>query len=228
MATNNSLDGLVPVKCSFKGPHLIKIGNTRPNGFVANGCKLLTLSFLDSASVDIAAITFTNKFTGLITITGKYKIATENTGESFKFVWKRIVVSKKLMPNPHFTSGAESSFIIRSSEFLADAKGVSSIKILLQQPSVHYTDFGIENLKLYCEDPSENSNTLPSWLTSSESKSTHSVALKGLPPVDQISQLLQSMWALGKKAENLKQKEKVNVDRFDKDGCYDISLLAYE
>lgn len=221
------MDGLIQIKCTVKGPNILKVGASHNNSFALSGCRSVVVTFSEMGSVNIAAITFTNRYCGIVTVAAKYKEETANSGESFRFVWKCLIDSKRLMPHSHYTSGAENNFIFRSSEFLHEAQDVSSLKLILQQPSVQFTDFSIENIKVFSEEPQDsNAVSLPAWLTTKHSekqdKSTNEFS------VDEISQTLQKMWALAQKTHSIRENSKVKPERFDKDGCYEINLLSYQ
>lgn len=224
------MDRLIQIKIVPKNPNILKVSTPHGTNQSLNGCKSITVSFSDAAAANIAAISFTNRYCGILTIAARYKIETEHSGESFKFAWKRLVDCKKLMPHPHFSTGAESSFIIRSSEFLNEAKHVSSLKFVLQQPSVQFTEFNIEDIKVYSEDSRDCRKTsLPEWLVSKtqSEKKPNTVAANGFS-VDSISQTMQKMWALARKSQHMNEGEKVRPERFDKDGFYEINLLSYQ
>lgn len=223
------MEGLVPIKAVVKGPSVLKVGASHNSNFSLSGCRSYAITFSDNGSVSVAAITFTNRYCGILTIAARYKVETENSGESFKFVWKPLIDSKKLMPHFHYSTGAESSFIFRSSQFLHEAKDVSSLKFVLQQPSVQFTEFSIENIKVFSEDVESNQRiSLPSWLTTEQSGEKQDKSDSHGLPVDAISQSLQKMWALARKTHDMSKNDKVKPARFDKDGLYEINLLSYQ
>lgn len=219
------------VRTSQKVLNTLRVGTPGIHNMVLSGCKLMTLTFPDSASIDVTSISFVNKYTGTLTVTAKFKVSQKNSeGESsFKFEWKKLA-SKRLMPHPHFATGAESKFTLNKTDFLHEPVGICALKFTLHQPSVQFTEFSIENLAIFRLDKSkQHTDSLSEWITQQENGgatvSKHN-AIKDLPPIDKISQVLQRMWALGKKASDLDHTA-VDPNRFDKDGCYDISLLAY-
>lgn len=217
------------VKASIKGPLVLKVGTAVTHNVLNTGCKVITISFPDAAAVDISAISFTNKYTAIIQINGKSKVK-EESDESFKFIWKKLLSSKILMPHAHESTGAEAKICIQSSEFLSNADGVSCIKLILQQPSMQFTEFGVENIQLYSgsTDIHAGADTIPRWLSQSDSELQEAQNIKNCPPVDKISSVLLKMWATGKTVYDLKKRQRTSPDRFDKDGCYDINLLTYQ
>lgn len=219
------------VRTSQKLLHTLRVGTPGISNVVLCGCKLMTLTFPDNASIELTSLSFTNRYTGTIIITAKCKISqpasSEEGSKSYKFEWKKIV-SKKLMPYPHYATGAESKFVLNKSDFLCEPAGIVALKFTLHQPSVQFTEFGIENLCIYKADTLKPpSDALTKWLNQQqESVSSKHNSIKDMPSLDKISQVLQKMWALGKKAADL-DHQGVDPNRFDKDGCYDINLLAY-
>lgn len=223
------MDGLIQIKSAAKGPSVLKVGTSHSNNFNPSGCRSYVVTFSDVGSVNVAAITFTNRYCGILTVAARYKLETENSGESFKFVWKCLIDSKKLMPHFHYSTGAEGNFIFRSSEFLHEAKDVSSLKFVLQQPSVQFTEFSIENIKVFSEDLQDSRTVaLPAWLTTGHSSEKQDKSDDHGLPVDAISQSLQKMWALAQKTHDMSKNDKVKPARFDKDGLYEINLLSYQ
>jgi len=210
----------------------VKVGILGSNNIVLNGCKLLDITFSDNdqSLVNISAIEFTNRYTGTVVISGKYKVlqSPSNT-DSFRLEWRKLI-TKRLMPKYHYVTGAESRFLIRSTEFLTDAADICALRIVLQQPSVQFSDFSIENLKVYTENASKKlPDSVAKLLTikCGDSSNHLSQTYKDFPPsVEKVSSLLQRMWSLGKKCHDLNHTN-IHIQRFDKDGCYDINLLSY-
>lgn len=221
------------VRTSQKLLQTLRVGTPGISNVVLCGCKLMTLTFPDSASIELMSIAFTNRYTGTLVITAKCKTSQPSSGEegskNIKFEWKKIL-SKKLMPYPHHATGAESKFILNKADFLCEPAGIVALKFTLHQPSVQFTEFGLDNLCIYKPDVSnKSSDALTKWLNEQQDTDTASNkhnSIKDMPSLDKISQVLQKMWALGKKASDL-DHQGVNPNRFDKDGCYDINLLAY-
>lgn len=209
----------------------LKVGTPGSNNLILSGCKLVSINFPDSVPVTVSSIEFSNKYTGTITISGKQKIQQSTVGgEGFKFQW-RTLLKKKLMPNPHYATGAESRFVVKSSEFFNEASELCGLKFVLQQPSVQFTDFSIEDISVYQPDlDAVSSDSLTKWILSKQedqpSKPTDRDSVKDFPPLEEVSSLLQKMWALGKKASDIGGSS-AQPPRFDKAGCYDINLLSY-
>jgi len=213
------------INFTLKGPQSVKVATA--HDFLLDGCKIFTVAFEESA-VNIGTISFTNRYTGLLTITARFKVSGPNSGESFTFVWKKLLHQKQLMPQPHSATGAESPVKIQASDLLWESNGICAMNIILQQPSVQFKDFGIDNLRILSQaETASVSQELPKWLT--EEKSTANLTLpKGGPTVEEVAQLLQTMWSLGQKMVQLGKNANPTPTRFDKDGCYDINLLAYQ
>lgn len=210
-----------------KSLQALRAGTPGSNNLVLNGCKLLTITFSDAA-VNISHIEFCNRYTESVTIAAKFKVQQPPSSGGVKFEWKNLLV-KKLMPNSHYATGAESKLNIKSTEFLHDPNDVCSLRIVLRQPSVQFTEFSIENFKVYKSDEAESpSDSLTQWLLTKQKEDsiTHTNSIRELPPLEKVALQLQRMWALGKNTSRLR-KSSVQPIRFDKDGCYDINLLSY-
>ncbi|XP_067946478.1 nicolin-1-like [Watersipora subatra] len=207
----------------------IKASTSGSNNVILLGCKILTVNFSDSSAVDVQRVEFVNKYTGYVVISAKFKIQlSSETGSTFKFEWKK-VSTKKLMPNPHYATGAESKFVINADELVGEVKNICSLKFVLHQPSVQFTEFSIEGVKVFTPNQfASPSDSLTQWVLKSNAtdSSKRSNAIQDFPRIDQVSLALQKMWAFGKKTSNI-TNSLTQPKRFDKDGCYDINLLAY-
>ena len=206
----------------------LRAGTPGSNNLVIPGCKILSATFSDSTKVNISSIEFCNRYTASIVISAKFRIEQQSASSNFQFEWKKLV-TKTLMPNPHYATAAESTFSIGAADFLVDAKNICALMIVLYQPSVHFTEFSIDNLKVFVPNPAKNSSdSLTQWILRKADSDVQkrTTAIRDFPSLDKVSLALQKMWALGKKADSVRQNS-AQPTRFDIDGCYDINLLTY-
>lgn len=217
-------------KISSSELQTLKAGTPGSNNIILPGCKILLITFADSPGVDVSHMEFSNRYSGSVMVFAKYR--EQQPGGNIKFQWKKLV-AKTLMPNPHYAAGAESKFVLKSTEFVTEPKDICALKFILQQPSVHFTEFAIDNLKVYSTNHSEvPSDLLTEWITKRADKDSpkhnSSATIRDFPPLDKVSSTLQRMWALGKKKNSIGLTiDSIQPKRFDKDGCYDINLLTY-
>lgn len=123
------------------------------NGKSHSGCRAFDLAFTEPCSC--TAIQFNNKHSYSITLL----FQSEGLDD-----WQILLWNYVLMTNPHSTGkDAETWFIVLSESFLH--KGVfTRLRILLQQPSPHWKEFGITNFSLVCTE-SRASTKIPIRLT---------------------------------------------------------------
>lgn len=221
-----ALSSMNEAKISSTILQTLKAGTPGSNHILMPGCKIMLVTFASASGVDVNYIEFCNRYTGTVVISAKHRI--HQPGGNIKFEWKRLL-TKTLMPNPHHASGAESKFVIKSSELMTEPKSISALRFVLQQPSVNFTEFAIENLKVVSSEPSTNSSdSLTQWLLkgSDGDIKKHTTAIRDFPHLEKVSLGLQRMWALGKKSNSIAYDSN-QPRRFDIDGCYDINLLTY-
>ena len=196
-----------------------------------SGCSVIEVLFPKVSSVDIEEINFKNYYTATLTVLARLRPSAANneaSGTGMQSEWHVCVRSKTLMPFAHCEQASEDYFTIKSSECLADLHGVTELRFVLQQPSPVWKEFKIEEIQLtrtplVVLDKPE----LVRWLSDLDKEKSSNVdqQLKGISSVADISKRLQHMWALTENAQlgvNM-----ANVNRYDIDGCYDVTLLSY-
>jgi len=215
------------VHCTVRSPVLVSISNGSSD--FHSGCSVIEVFFPKVSSVDIEEINFKNYYTATLTVLARLRQSSVNNETSgMQSEWHACVRSKTLMPFPHCEQASEDYFTIKSSECLLDLRGVTELRFVLQQPSPVWKEFKIEEIQLtrtplvVSEKPE-----LVRWLSDLDKEKSSNVdqQLKGISSVADISKRLQHMWALTENAQlgvNM-----ANINRYDIDGCYDVTLLSY-
>jgi len=196
-----------------------------------SGCAVIEVLFPKVSSVDIQEINFKNYYTAMLTILSRTRSsAASNEINGVQSEWHVCVRSKTLMPIPHCELASEDYFTVKSSECLVPLKGVTELRFVLQQPSPMWKEFKIEEIQLtrtslvMLEKPE-----LVRWLSEldKEKSSNEDQQLKGISSVADISKRLQHMWALTENVQLFGVANMANINRYDVDGCYDVTLLSY-
>ena len=216
------------VHCKVRTPVLVGISNGSSD--FHSGCAVIEVLFPKVSSVDIEEINFRNYYTATLTVLAQMRPSTANNETTgVQPEWQICVRSKTLMPFPHFEQASEDYFTIKSSECLVALHGVTELRFVLQQPSPMWKEFKIEEIQVtrallvITEKPE-----LVRWLSEldKEKSSNEDQQLKGISSVADISKRLQHMWALTENVQ-LGVANITNINRYDVDGCYDVTLLSY-
>lgn len=195
-----------------------------------SGCSVIEVLFPKVSSVDIEEINFKNYYTAMLTVLVRLRPSTANNDTTgLQPEWHICVRSKTLMPFPNCEQASEDYFTIKSDECLVALHGVTELRFVLQQPSPMWKEFKIEEIQITSaplitmEKPE-----LVRWLSEldKEKSSNEDQQLKGISSVADISKRLQHMWALTENAQ-LAVADMANINRYDIDGCYDVTLLSY-
>ena len=92
---------------------------------------------------NVAYISFRNHYTHSVTI--KYV----KEGEQH---WQLCTVtSVELMPSCHYEQGAESYVVLGREHFLCALERVQHLRLILRQPSPHWREFGVKDLRCFGE-----------------------------------------------------------------------------
>jgi len=217
------------VHCTVRSPLLVGISNGGSPDF-HSGCAVMEVSFPKVASVDIEEINFKNYYTAILTILARLRSSTaSNETTGMQSEWHVCVRSKTLMPLQHCEQASEDYFTIKSSECLVALHGVTELRFVLQQPSPLWKEFKIEEIQLTRAPVAiPEKPELVRWLSEldKEKNSSEDQQLKGISSVTDISKRLQHMWALTENAQ-LGAANMAGTNRYDVDGCYDVTLLSY-
>lgn len=214
--------------CTIPSPLLVGISNVSSD--FHSGCAVIDVSFPKISSVDIEEINFKNYYTAVLSVLARLRPSTANSETAgMQSEWHVCIRSKTLMPFPHCEQASEDYFTIKSSECLTALRGVSELRFVMQQPSPMWKEFKIEEIQLTrvpvvtAEKPE-----LVHWLSEldKQERSSADQQLKGILSVADISKRLQHMWALTENAQ-LGVSSMSSINRYDVDGCYDVTLLSY-
>ncbi|KAL2091624.1 hypothetical protein ACEWY4_013887 [Coilia grayii] len=107
---------------------------------------------------------------------------------------------------------------------LVEPDDVTSVRLILRQPSSAWLNFNIEEITIYDCVNEDTERDVPAWL-SSLTPADEPLHLQGLPDPETVSSSIQQMWALTEVMQS--SQTTASVGRFDVDGCYDVNLLSY-
>ncbi|XP_013412528.1 nicolin-1 [Lingula anatina] len=211
-----------PKNGTVKTPVYIKVGDPKKEFF--SGCCIFDVAFPNTVSVEINEFSFKNYYGHTLTVMARRK---EEPGIEPK--WKTCLKRMKLMPNPHFETGAQDYFTVTRKQLLFDLTNVTGLRFILRQPSPVWKEFKLEELT-FVKTTSETAKSapLPAWLLRpprAHGDYPEEKEIKGLPPMDDLSSHLQQMWAMVQQATA--NQTQVSLGRFDVDNSYDINLLSY-
>jgi len=216
------------VHCTVRSPLLVGISNGSSD--FHSGCAVIEVLFPKVSSVDIEEINFKNYYTAMLTVLARLRsTAANNESTGMQSEWHVCVRSKMLMPFPNCEQASEDYFTIKSCDSLVDLHDVTELRFVLQQPSPMWKEFKIEEIQItraplvIIEKPE-----LVQWLSEldEEKSSNEDQQLKGISSVADISKRLQHMWALTENAQ-VAVANMASINRYDVDGCYDVTLLSY-
>ncbi|KAM8930995.1 nicolin-1 [Pelodytes ibericus] len=208
--------------CTVRSPVPLLLGavkseQARPGVFV------IDVTFPKSQTVDLQEITFKNYYTAFLTVRIQQRRPSEPRGNTAS--WCTCVKNLRLMPNPHMEEGSQDYVSLHKKQMLCNTDHVTSIRLILRQPSPVWLNFTLEDLQI--NPPGKQSPQKEfSWLLSQLPPQEQLQNLhKGLPDPDKVSSEVQQMWML---TEVMKANQSsASIGRFDVDGCYDINLLSY-
>ncbi|XP_066554381.1 nicolin-1 isoform X3 [Amia ocellicauda] len=108
---------------------------------------------------------------------------------------------------------------------LVEPDDVTSIRLILRQPSSVWLNFTLEDIKIRECGNEDSEKNLSSWFSSFTPVEQPPDLKEGLPDPQQVSSSIQQMWALTEVMQT--NQSAARIGRFDVDGCYDINLLSY-
>ena len=217
------------VHCTVRSPFLVGVAGGSSSEF-HSGCAVIEVLFPKVSSVDIEEINFKNYYAAVLTMLARLRpSAVNNDSASTQSEWHVCLRSKTLMPFPNCEQSSEDYFTIKSEECLVSLHAVTELHFVLQQPSPVWKEFKIEEIQItraplvVAEKPE-----LVQWLLEldKEKSSNEDQQLKGISSVADVSKRLQHMWALTENAQ-LAVANVASINRYDVDGCYDVTLLSY-
>ncbi|XP_046840240.1 nicolin-1-like isoform X2 [Xenia sp. Carnegie-2017] len=122
---------------TLKKPIFLRVGS--PTVEFKSGCCVRDVLFLQEQPVEIGYFSFQNNYTASISV--KYKSSDGS--------WKVCLKNHILMPSAHCEEGSQSVFTVKSDMMLCPIRKANMVRLLLRQPSPHWLDFSIEDLRFY-------------------------------------------------------------------------------
>ncbi|XP_053325404.1 nicolin-1 [Spea bombifrons] len=213
---------LESVPCTIKAPVPLQVGDVKTEQ-ASPGVYVIDVTFPKSQTVDLQEITFKNYYTAFLTVRIQQRRPSEARGNTA--VWCTCIKNLCLMPNPHMEEGSQDYVSLHKSQMLCNTDNVSTIRLILRQPSPVWLNFTVEDLQINPpgkQSPQKEFSRLLSQLPPKEQlQNLH----KRLPEPGKVSSEVQQMWAL---TEVMKANQSTaSIGRFDVDGCYEINLLSY-
>ena len=218
MAVDLSKSQPEPLDCIVKKPVFLKVGDSSNDNY-KSGVSVIDIIFPRSSSVEVEKLTFKNCYTANITV--KLKILDGEGNET----WITAVKNYTLMPHPHFETGSQDRFAIFTNEIIKPSSQVIMLRLILKQPSPHWSSFTIEEVKCFSLT-SAISALVPGWLQSVECQNQLAIkSSQNCPNSDNVASNIQQLWATVHELKS--SKHNTVIGRFDVDGSYDINLLSY-
>ncbi|XP_034023545.1 nicolin-1 [Thalassophryne amazonica] len=215
---SGSIDDNKPVTCTVKPPVFLQIGDAKTDTCPSGVCVVdVTLPF--GNPVNIEEITFKNYYTAFLTV----RLLRRHPGQNAPAEWSTALRQLTLMENPHTEGGSQDYFSIHRTQMLVEPDHVTSVRLILRQPSSAWLTFNLEDIKIYPHIEPGPEKEVSDWLSDLTLIDQHP-PLEGLPDPQTVSSTIQQMWALTEVMQS--NQTTASVGRFDVDGCYDINLLS--
>ncbi|XP_030063366.1 nicolin-1 isoform X2 [Microcaecilia unicolor] len=211
-----------PVLCTIKGPIMLQVGDVKTD-FARAGVAVIDVTFPQTKAVDVQEIVFKNYYTAFLSI----RILQNNhhcSGERSRN-WRTCLRNYCLMPNPHTEDGSQEYTSLFRQQMLCDLDQVTSLRLILRQPSPVWLHFSLEELQIYHCGQENPQKGFPLWLSCLLSQEQPTKVHNALPDAEKASSEVQQMWMLTEVIQT--NETAARIGRFDVDGCYDINLLSY-
>ena len=229
-SAGGSLPGIDPsleVPCTIKPPVSLTATTTDDRSHVCtslgpdsgsirtpSGCQVIDVHMHSPTTESIQYITFQNYYTYSVTI----KFQTRPVLGKRQSGWKTCVKDLKLMPNCHCEQGSQGGVILSEKQFLNSLDGVTQLRIILKQPSPHWREFGIRNLRCFLKPKPIPGNQEPNTGNMGIRLSTESGTL------EQVSERMEKLLELG--CSTTRNENDATHSRTNK-LSYEINLLSY-
>uniref|UniRef100_A0A672N0M6 Nicolin 1 n=1 Tax=Sinocyclocheilus grahami TaxID=75366 RepID=A0A672N0M6_SINGR len=189
------------VSCTIKSPVALQIGDavsdsSRPGVYITD----ITLA----EPVNIQEISFKNYYSAYLTV--------------------RLQRNYCLMSNPHAEAGSHDYFSIYRHQMLTEPDNVTTVRLILRQPSSEWLNFSIEEINIYPCAKEDSERDVPAWI-STLTPVEEPLDLNGLPDPETVSSSIQQMWALTEIMQA--SQTAASIGRFDMSRSYDVKLLSY-
>lgn len=208
-----------PVDYVAKTPVCLQIGDAATNSLRPGVC-VTDIVFPNGKPIKIQKISFKNYYTAFLSLR---LLRSEEEGQDGA-KWVTCLRNFPLMANPHDEAGSQDYFSVSRQQMLVEPDDVTSVRLILRQPSSAWLNFNIEEITIYDCVNEDTERDVPAWL-SSLTPVDEPLHLQGLPDPETVSSSIQQMWALTEVMQS--SQTTASVGRFDVDGCYDVNLLSY-
>ncbi|OCT85634.1 nicolin-1 [Xenopus laevis] len=210
------------VPYTVKPPVPLQVGDVKTE-ISRPGVYVIDVTFPKNQPVDVQEITFKNYYTAFLSVKIQQKRPSESV--ACPAVWHTCIRNLRLMPNPHTEEGSQDYVSLHRHQMLCDTDHVTSLRLILRQPSPIWLNFNLEELQINPTKKQSPQKRFSCWLSRLPQEEQLQNLHKGLPDPDKVSSEMQQMWVL---TEMMRANQSTaNVGRFDVDGCYDINLLSY-
>ncbi|XP_061639898.1 nicolin-1 isoform X3 [Phyllopteryx taeniolatus] len=210
------------VACTLKPPVFLHLGGEDAKTHTrCSGVCVIDVTLPPGKTVNIETIDFKNFYTALVSV----RLQKRSPGqEGAAAEWRTALGDRPLMSNPHTEAGAQDYYSIHRNQMRVEPDDVSSVRLILKQPSSAWSTFGVEDVRISPHTQPEPDKELSDWLLALNlvDPDPH---VPGPVDAASVSCSLQQMWALTQVMQS-SQSSTTSVGRFDVDGCYDISLLS--
>ncbi|XP_066554379.1 nicolin-1 isoform X2 [Amia ocellicauda] len=208
------------VTCTVKTPVALQIGDVKTDS--RPGIYVIDITFPPGQTINIQEISFKNYYTAFLMV----RLLRRDPKSSENAVkWVTGLQKYHLMPKPHAEGGSQDYFSIYRQQMLVEPDDVTSIRLILRQPSSVWLNFTLEDIKIRECGNEDSEKNLSSWFSSFTPVEQPPDLKEGLPDPQQVSSSIQQMWALTEVMQT--NQSAARIGRFDVDGCYDINLLSY-
>ncbi|KAM4722187.1 nicolin-1 [Rhinophrynus dorsalis] len=210
------------VPCTVRAPVPLQVGDVKTE-VCRPGVYVIDVTFPKSQAIDVQEITFKNYYTAFLTVRIQQRRPSEP--DSYSTTWHTCIRNLRLMPSPHTEEGSQDYVSLHRHQMLCDTNHVTSLRLILRQPSPVWLNFNLEELQINPPGRQSPQKGFSWWLSHLPKQEQLQNLHKGLPDPNKVSSEVQQMWVL---TEVMKANQSTaSVGRFDVDGCYDISLLSY-
>ncbi|XP_065067095.1 nicolin-1-like [Rhopilema esculentum] len=211
------------IPCKIEKPFLLKIG--APDIEFHSGCSIIDVILPMNEGCKIDCIKFRNNYVASLSI--RLKLKNENGDIS----WITVLRDFILMKNPYHEEGSQDRFTIN--EFTAQPENVVGARLILRQPSPHWSYFSLEDIQFYLP-PQDILLDKNSTRSLNETEIEREVVPNDELPhadidvdVNELSTKFNGLVSIASDSRVVNSLKKTAALRFDVDGSYDLNLLSY-
>uniref|UniRef100_A0A8C9WR75 Dystroglycan 1 n=2 Tax=Scleropages formosus TaxID=113540 RepID=A0A8C9WR75_SCLFO len=182
-------DNAVP--CTVKSPVPLQIGDAKTDTS-RPGVYVIDVTFPHGQAVKIREISFKNYYTAFLMVRLQKKDPGSPGGCAR---WVTCLKNHPLMSSPHTEEGSQDYFSIYRHQMLVDPDDVTSVRLILRQPSSAWLNFTLEDIRIHQCASDDSERDMPAWF--SQLTPVDQVPdLQGLPNPQTVASSIQQMWAL--------------------------------